>query len=192
MHPDTIGFSTIKAANSYERDVRTYVSQRASAIKEKADTLTTAVKVPKASTTNIDAALHDCFKRRSPVRAHDLWAKQEHLAEALETEFAVIEADAIKRHGAKWAADNRLHLMQVHRKKRFAMEGGKVQEQWQDAATKPESQKLDPKDIPTFIIENLPVVNAIGTWWAEKTGSPILIATAARSVANPGLIDVFA
>lgn len=192
MHPNTIGFATPEAALSYEKDVRQYVSQRASAIGLNANTLTNPARAAAApSSSKVEDAIYDCFARRHPVRAHDLWAKQELVTADLEKEFKTIEANAVKNKGEKWAADNRMHLMQLHRKKRFEMEDYAVQKKWKKDAKKPEHNKLEPKDIPTFAMDTLPVVNAVASWFSEKTGCPMFVAAALPSVANPGLIDVF-
>lgn len=173
---------------------------------------TSGVKAALENPAKVDNIDKDVVKHltgtAAPSRAHDLWAKTvlARTGDRKETEGLELSdtngespltlqeewdaefAEAVRVHGKKKAAQNRLKLEQEFRKKKFDKLPDVEKKVWEDLAATEVERPVDPM---TALTTGLPFLNVVLKRFSHLSESTVVLLLGAPDYANPGKILVY-
>lgn len=123
----------------------------------------------------------------TPMRAHDLWAKNGPRKDSLNAEFERRFQQKLERVGEKQAWADRMADLQAFRSEEFLKMKESDQNPWYDAV----EGKEEEYDQSEWLLKGLPVLYLMVDTFSEKSGCPIFIATGAMSLESEGMVEVF-
>lgn len=186
IHPDFIGFESSDAALWYVNEVRAYVHGHAGEIKKRL----AAVTGSNSGLTHSQAGalIKSVLRKRLLSRPHDLWANSEAVRETLRVAFDKQMEEHRGRLGASKAETHRAAFLQEFRALHFQGQARATRIKYTTMSKDPNLEDVDP-ELRAYQLQQMLglVVDYVGT----ESGSPILLASGTRSIANPGTVDIY-
>lgn len=191
FHPNHIKFVDAPAAAGYFGALRKLISKKtydvSVALEQARGPLSSGNELTHKF---IGTSMDRMFGKRLYVRAHDLWANDDSVRDALIKDYPDWFSKKLEELGEEEAFRKRVALLEEFRRRRFAKLDKTEQDKWIALAKKPAPK--DFVDQASFVIQWLPVINIMLKWFSDESGAPVLLLTGSLSLANPGFAEIYA